>query len=109
MAASLSSTHFRASFAWARDEKPAVVGAEIERTVSVALIVRLLEPPLRGLCESRLFPHLRSRRAGDVLRHIETPVLILAPSDIPAADLPRMYARIPGKGKFARIFDACRN
>jgi hypothetical protein len=33
-------------------------------------------------------PHLRPRRAGDILRHNETPVLILAPPDIPAADLP---------------------
>ena len=60
----------------ARDQQPAIVGAEVDRAISVT--VRL--PPRRGALIRRpallAKPLLQSRRTGDTLRH-DTPVSFL--------------------------------
>jgi hypothetical protein len=67
--------HREAPVGGARDEQAAIVGAEVERSVSMTLLVRLDCPPIRGAWEGRLVPHVRRRRAGDILRHQQRPFL----------------------------------
>ncbi len=67
--------HREAPIGRAGDEQAAVVGAEVERSVSMTLLVRLDGPPIRGAWEGRLVPRVRRRRAGDILRHQQRPFL----------------------------------